>query len=338
MATTHQRCATMKRKNAASGPFGIAGEEDPSPSLVMRGAYTSPRALLRLARGAHSVADCHEVTMVSHVSRAARFAVLSLLLLSLAGCAHALKAPPAASEVLGEAAGHGPGDVDGLLEKGNALFAQRTLPSAAQALADFKTAAAADPERIEALQRAIAVWIWLTDHEQEPAARLDAATRAVDAAQLCARRRPEDVACDYWLGAGLGVQARERPSTGLSALPLIEASFKKAAARAPELEEAGPDRALALLYLRAPGWPTGPGDPELGLQHARRAVAQMPDYPPNHLALGEALSKSGDDEASRAAYRKARELARAITGPREPEAREWLAEANQALGDAGSAP
>jgi hypothetical protein len=265
------------------------------------------------------------------VGAAAALAALA----GLAGCAHALKEPPALADVLGGARGHGPDEVDALLAKGDTLFAQRTPASARGGLEAFTAAAAADPARREGLVKAIAVWVWLTDHESEGPARAEAAARAVQAAQWCGRRWPDAAECDYWLGASLGVQARERPSTGLSALPAIEAAFKKAAERAPLLEEAGPERALALLYLRAPGWPTGPGDPDLGLQHARRAAELKPDYPPNQMVLGEALAEHGDTAAGREAYLRARTLAQAIHGPREAEAREWIEEATAALGPSG---
>ena len=258
-------------------------------------------------------------------------------LASFTGCAHALKEPPPLAEVLGGARGHGPGDVDGLIAKGDALFAERTLPPARAALEDYTAAAAADPERREGLVKSIATWVWLTDHEPESVARVEAAARAVQAGQWCGSRWPEDAACDYWLGAALGVQARERPSTGLSALPEIEGAFKKAAARAPLMEGAGPDRALALLFLRAPGWPTGPGDPDLGLQHARRAVELAPDRPDNQLTLGEALAAKGDADGSRSAYRRALTLAQGIHGAGEAEAREWIEAATKALGETESA-
>src|SRR5262249_38588973 len=83
----------------------------------------------------------------------------------------------------------------------------------------------------------------------------------------------------------------------LSALPEIEAAFKRAASRAPDLEGAGADRALALLYLRAPGWPAGPGDPDLGLEHAKKAVAARADLPPHQLALAEAPAATGSHPA-----------------------------------------
>src|SRR5207247_2093769 len=84
-----------------------------------------------------------------------------------------------------------------------------------------RRAATADDAPIEALLGAVRADVWLTDHESDPEARGRAAAAAVEAAQWCARRRPAEPACDYWLGAALGVQARERPATGLSALPEI---------------------------------------------------------------------------------------------------------------------
>jgi tetratricopeptide (TPR) repeat protein len=127
------------------------------------------------------------------------------------------------------------------------------------------------------------------------------------------------------------VQARERRSTGLDALPQIEQAFKRAAVEAPSLEEGGPDRALALLYLRAPGWPTGPGDPDLGLMHARKAVQLSPAYPPNQLALAEALKATGDAEESASTYQRALDLARSRAAARDPDASEWIEEAEKAL-------
>jgi tetratricopeptide (TPR) repeat protein len=264
-----------------------------------------------------------------------------------AGCAAALKeAPP-----LVDLAGGGPPPdataVAGLLRQAEDQFAARTVPSVHRAAALYlrvasaeiaspaaAPSAAAPPEGVVG---AVEAQIWLTDHETEPAAREAAATLAVQAAQWCPRIAPGLPDCDFWLGAALGVQARERPTTGLSALPKIEAAFKRAAEAKPEMEDAGPDRALAYLYLRAPRWPRGPGDPEQGLAHARKAVALRPDYPPNRLALAEALAAAGDAAGSLEAGHEALRLAEARVAQGDPDAGEWVTEARKSIDGGGRA-
>jgi tetratricopeptide (TPR) repeat protein len=170
--------------------------------------------------------------------------------------------------------------------------------------------------------------------EQEPTAeaRERLAARAVEAGQRCDRAAPATPTCDYALAVALGVQARERPSTGLAALPAMVQRLERAAAADARLDRAGPNRVLALLRLRAPGWPVGPGDPEAGLEQARRAVGLFPEHAPNQLALAEALEAAGDLEASRAAAARALALAQAAGAAGDPDAAGWVGEAHRRLG------
>jgi hypothetical protein len=259
------------------------------------------------------------------------------------GCAAALKeAPP-----LVDLAGGGPppdaSSVAGLLRQADADFSTRTLESMHRAaalylrVASAETGASVPGPRPEGIMGAVEAQVWLSDHETAPAARESAATLAVQVAQWCPRVAPDLPECDFWLGAALGVQARERPATGLSALAKIEAAFKRAAEGNPEMEDAGPDRALALLYLRAPRWPRGPGDPEQGLVHAKQAVALRPDYPPNRLALAEALAAAGDTAGSLAAGREALRLAEARAAAGDPDANEWVSQARKSIDGGGRA-
>ena len=93
--------------------------------------------------------------------------------------------------------------------------------------------------------------------------------------------------------------------------------------------QAGPARVRALVLIRAPGWPLGPGDAEAGLTAARRAVELRPEYPPNQLALGEALAKNGDANGARSAYARARDQSKAM--PDAPDRDDWLRQADAAL-------
>jgi tetratricopeptide (TPR) repeat protein len=154
----------------------------------------------------------------------------------------------------------------------------------------------------------------------------------VQAAQLCGDRAPSAAACDYALAIALGQQARERHATGRDGLAKMVAALRRAIASEPRLDGAGPHRVLALVYLRAPGWPAGPGDTEAGLLEAREAVILVPEHPANQLALAEALRRNGRPDEARAAYRHALELARGAAG--DPDAPEWLAEATKGLGPA----
>jgi hypothetical protein len=271
-------------------------------------------------------------------ARSARAASgLALLWIGFLGCATALKEPRPLGDLAGADDGSAPPadrqEIASLVARAAALFAERDVDKSKTAARLFLRAAAADGAPIEAVVGAVRAQVWLIEHETDARAREQTATAAVETAQWCGLKAPHDPACDYWLAAALGVQARERPSTALSALPKIEELFRHAAQALPALDEAGPDRALALLYVRAPGWPSGPGDPDLGLKHARAAVEIRPDYPPNHLALAEALSATGATAAGRQEYRRALELARTMTDRGDRDAPEWAAEAEKRLSD-----
>ena len=107
--------------------------------------------------------------------------------------------------------------------------------------------------------------------------------------------------------------------------------LREAAGEAPLLDEAGPERVLALLLVRAPGWPVGPGDAEEAIPHVRKAVELRPDYPPNQLALGEVLIHNGDKPGGRAALQRAIELAQSTPWSSDPDAPSWVADARALL-------
>ena len=150
---------------------------------------------------------------------------------------------------------------------------------------------------------------------------------ALPAGQVCDEGVPSTPACDYALAIALGLQARDHPASARDGLARMVLLLRRAALAEPDLDHAGPDRVLALVLLRAPGWPLGPGDPEEGLVVARRAAARFPGYAPNQLALSEALAASGQPGPSREAARRAQALAEQAEAAGEPEAAGWLREA-----------
>lgn len=255
---------------------------------------------------------------------------LAVILLA-SGCVSSLREPPPLATLGGPApAGQAPGaaDLDHLLQEAEAGLARRPDAAAvAQARELFLAAARADESRSESLLGAARATAWLVEHEPDSARRAALATAGVQICQWCVRRTAGSVECRYRLALALGQQARERPATATDALPRIVALLEEVIATAPHLDQAGGHRVLALLLLRAPGWPAGPGDPDSGLEHARKAVELAPEYPPNLLTLGEALATTGSHDEARAAYRRAAELAQSRAAAGDPDATEWAKQA-----------
>ena len=240
----------------------------------------------------------------------------ALLALAAAACAPALKPPPVSAAEIERSAAPATAPAEPAtataIERARAAWQRRPDREAVRtAERAFLEAAEGDPAAAEPLIGAARAKAWLAEHEPDAAAREALATSMVRTAQLCTVRVPGDPACDYWLGIALGLQAREKPSTAEAGIKEMVAALRRADRADALMDQAGPARVLALVYLRAPGWPVGPGDVETGLSEARRAVAARPDHPPNRLALGEALEKNGDREAARREYALARDAARA---------------------------
>jgi tetratricopeptide (TPR) repeat protein len=268
--------------------------------------------------------------------RAIGAALLAAALSLLTACAPALREPPPVADLRGTPA-RAPvetppaSEVDCVLRDADAAFARRPDAAAVTAALDlYLTAARADEARVEGLLGAATASAWLIEHEPNADRRAALVTEAVQACQWCQRRAPASIDCKYRLALALGQQARDRRSTGLDAVPKIVSLLEEVIADAPLMDNAGGHRVLALLLLRAPGWPTGPGDPDAALEHARNAGELAPDRPENLLALGEALAATGSPEPARLAYTRAEELAKKLAASGDPDAREWAEAAARA--------
>ena len=185
------------------------------------------------------------------------------------------------------------------------------------------------PASVEALAAAIDSDARRSDVTSDSRIRVELATEAGRDAESCMAREPANVVCLYGSAVALGLEARAHPTHAGELLRTMLERLAGAEAADAGYEHAGPTRVRALVLLRAPGWPLGPGDPDAGLAAARRAAALRPEYPPNHLALAEALAKTGDANGSRKSYEQARDLAQALppAGDRDG----WLREADQGL-------
>lgn len=274
--------------------------------------------------------------------RLACLAAVSCLAVASA-CAPALREPPPVA-ALGDRSGAdthpaSPADVDRLLAEGDALFARRPdMASVRAAYAAFLSAARADEARVEGLLGASRVAAWMIEHEPDATRRSVLATEAVQACQWCLARTADGPAglsrieCTYRLALALGQQARERQSTAKDGLDRMTALLEGVIEQAPLLDKAGGHRVLALLLLRAPGWPAGPGDPETALEHARAADALVPDDADNLMVLAEAWAENGNPARARTVYERAAAIARERAAAGDPDAADIIAAAARALG------
>jgi hypothetical protein len=182
---------------------------------------------------------------------------------------------------------------------------------------------------IEELAAAINASAARSEHDPDPGTREQLSVQAGRDAAACLARAPHSVACIYGQAIALGLEARAHPTRASDLLTRMLAALSDAEAVDPDYDNAGPARVRALVLVRAPGWPLGPGDDDAGLIAAQRAVELRPGYPPNLLALAEALDSTGNKVGAREAYARARDAAQVL--PTSPDRDDWIREADQAL-------
>lgn len=259
---------------------------------------------------------------------------LTLILLAVcaSACSPALREPPSIAALASNPKPVPASAAAALLDDAGARWAKRPDAAAvAEAEALYLRAAEADPKDTSGLIGAARAKAWLADRERDPKRRAELAVSAVQTSQWCQRRQPELAACDYWLALSVGLQAREVRITADDGLKKMVPALQRAVDKDPEYDEAGPHRVMALLLVRAPGWPVGPGDPEAALEHAKKAVALRPGFPPNLFALAEAQASLKDRAGARKSYIEGKSLAAAKRDAGDPDAPFWIVEADNAL-------
>jgi hypothetical protein len=168
-----------------------------------------------------------------------------------------------------------------------------------------------------------------SEQERDARIRSELAAAARADAEACVQAEPQAVACLYGRGIALGLEAKAHPARALTLLTDMLDTLARAEVADPTYDDAGAARVQALVLMRAPGWPLGPGDPDKGLAAALRAVALRPGYPPNLLALAEAQLKTGATVDARANYTRARDIALQL--PDGTDKAEWQHEAELGL-------
>ncbi len=156
------------------------------------------------------------------------------------------------------------------------------------------------PQHQEAQALAARACGWLQDFG-EPTVCYDtrkSRTRVVDCVELAQKAvalDPDNALTRYSLAINIGQQLEHASIAHASVLisPLMN-TLKKVIEMDETIDEGGALRVLGALYLKAPPWPTGPGDLDKALELLERAVTNHPDHPLNQLFMAEALL---EDEA-----------------------------------------
>lgn len=140
--------------------------------------------------------------------------------------------------------------------------------------------------------------------------KVEVAQKGYEAASAAGGKK--DPVSAYYYGACLGMLIEDKGIAAAGELDELEAALKKAAENA-DTDSGGPLRALGMLYLRAPPWPTGIGDLDRSLELLGRAARDFPRHPANHIYYSYALQEDGRSDEAR------RELSRAEEALREGE-------------------
>ncbi len=152
------------------------------------------------------------------------------------------------------------------------------------------------------------------DQERDGARRAQLLADASASAQQCLAMSANSAPCQYAQAQVQGLTAREHPLQAAAILKEMLASLAKAEAQDPTLDHGGPARLMAVVLLRAPPWPLGPGDVDGAVAAAQRAVQRAAAYPPNLIALAQAQAKSDSATAARASFEQAQKAVAAWTG------------------------
>jgi tetratricopeptide (TPR) repeat protein len=169
------------------------------------------------------------------------------------------------------------------------------------------------PQHREAHALAARACGWLQDFG-EPTVCYDSRssrTRVVDCVELAQKAvalDPDNASTRYTLAINIGQQLEHSSIAHASTLisPLIE-TLKRVIEMDEDIDEGGALRVLGALYLKAPPWPTGPGDLDMALELLERAVTNHPDHPLNQLFMAEALLEDESPKEALLAVERAKE-------------------------------
>ena len=145
------------------------------------------------------------------------------------------------------------------------------------------------------------------DFQGKSDGRIELCEQGYEAARRVSRG-PDDAEAAYLQAVNLGLYVHAKGLTAVGRLSEL-VKLLKVAGQQPQIDDGGPLRVLGLLYVKAPAWPVGPGDLDLGLDLLKKAAESYPEHPLNHLFYAEALIADGKKAEARAEIERTRALA-----------------------------
>jgi tetratricopeptide (TPR) repeat protein len=134
----------------------------------------------------------------------------------------------------------------------------------------------------------------MAEYATNSSQRVAFGTEGIAAAKQAIALKPESGVAHYYLGLTIGQVARVKRFSALHLVDEMEGELLKALRLDQNVDNAGPDRSLGLLYRDAPGWPISVGSKDKAMYHLARAVRLAKDHPDNQLSLLEAYVRWAD--------------------------------------------
>jgi hypothetical protein len=132
------------------------------------------------------------------------------------------------------------------------------------------------------------------DFSQTNKQREEIAKEGMAACRRAMELEPDSAPAHYYLALNIGQLAQTKMLGALKLVDDMEAELLKAISLDAKFDYAGANRALAILYAEAPGWPASIGSKGKARHSFDRAMALAPEYPDNSLSYFEAALKWGD--------------------------------------------
>jgi len=182
-------------------------------------------------------------------------------------------------------------------------------PALSQAQTNFserQTSYRKEPENVHAAWQYARACFDLADFATNRSQRAELAEQGIGACRQALARESNSAPSHYYLGLNLGQLARTRMLGALRLVNEMEKEFTTASLLNSNLDYAGADRALGLLYRDAPTFGSI-GSRTKAREHLLRARDLAPQFPENGLILIESELKWNDRNSARSELMKLEE-------------------------------